>query len=115
MKVMNADRVLKLMDVESERRKVLMNNLANLNTPGYRAGRVSFEEALSKTLSDGEVNGEIETDVTRPRFQNDDGQGNNVELGREVVELNKNSMRTETYLSYLKFRKKQAMTAINGQ
>lgn len=115
MKVLDSDTVVKLMDVESRRRKVLTNNLANLNTPGYRAGRVSFKKALSDTLSNGDVKGDIETDVVRPQFDGDSGTGNNVELGREVVELNKNTLRTETYLAYLKFRKKQTATAITGR
>lgn len=115
MKVVDTETVAKLMDLESRRRKVLMNNLANLNTPGYRAGRVSFKEALSDTLADGKFDEDLETTIERPRFAGDDGKTNNVELGREVVELNKNSMRTETYLAYLKFRKKQSLMAIRGQ
>ena len=33
--------------------EVVSNNLANVNTPGYKAGRVSFQEVLSKTTAEG--------------------------------------------------------------
>ena len=104
-----------LLDISSRRRKVLTNNVANLNTPGYRTGRLEFEDVLSEALGEEGDSGAIETDVERPHFGNADASGNNVRLGREIVELNKNSLRTECYLAFLKFRKRLKMAAIRGR
>lgn len=37
----------------SLRQRTIANNIANVNTPGFHAGRVAFEEALSKSVEAG--------------------------------------------------------------
>lgn len=107
MSMLDCDRVQALLDGESKRRKVLSNNLANVNTPGYRTARLKFKDVMTDVGG-----GEVDTEIKRPGFNGEDGTGNDVDIGREVVELNKNQLRTQTYLAYLKFRKKQVNSAI---
>jgi flagellar basal-body rod protein FlgB len=115
METLDASMLVRLLDVEAERRKILTNNLANLDTPGYRTARLSFKRALSRTLAEAEEHDAIETEISHPAFEASDPSGNNVGLGREVTELNKNALRTETYLEYLKFRKRMTRAAIQGK
>ena len=111
----NNETLAQLLDASSRRRKVLTNNLANLNTPGYRTARVNFKSTLEETLSEGAGEEPIETETVHPDFGDVDATGNNVRLGREIVKLNKNSLQTRCYLAYLKFRKRQTLSAIRGR
>lgn len=36
------------------RQRAVANNIANVNTPGYHAERVSFEDALASSVSNGD-------------------------------------------------------------
>ena len=38
----------------STRQRVIADNVANIQTPGFRAGRVDFESALGDALANGE-------------------------------------------------------------
>ncbi len=38
---------------EAQRQRVTAHNVANINTPGFRAQRVEFEDSLSRALSSG--------------------------------------------------------------
>ena len=115
MKVIDTETLVRLLDVEAERRRILTNNLANLDTPGYRTARLDFKQALNRTLEAGERDDGFETEIVHPNFHSSDQSGNNVTLGREVTELNRNSLRTETFLEYLKFRKRMTRAAIQGK
>ena len=35
------------------RQRVIANNVANINTPNFKAGRVAFEETLASAVKDG--------------------------------------------------------------
>jgi flagellar basal-body rod protein FlgB len=42
------------LDGLAARQRAVANNIANVNTPGYRAQRVSFEDALAKSVAQGD-------------------------------------------------------------
>lgn len=74
------------------RQRVIANNVANVETPGYIAGRVSFEDSLRAAVADGDAGA---TSVSTIRSANPVNlNGNNVSLDTEVVAL------TETDLHY---------------
>jgi flagellar basal-body rod protein FlgB len=74
----------------SVRQKVSANNIANIETPGFTAGRVAFEDALRAAVTDGSVvNGAVApTTFASPLAARQDG--NNVNLDEETL----NSMDT---------------------
>lgn len=114
MSLLGAEVLDGLLDASVRSQEVISNNLANLNTPGYRAGRVRFRRALDSALqqSDPEM---LETEVYRPHFQDAGPDGNDVSLEREVLALNKNTARTRLYLALLGFRMRQTRAAIKGK
>ncbi len=67
----------------SLRQNVIADNIANLDTPGYRASSVDFESALRRALSNGDLGSmEVTTTATdTPVGPND----NNVDLRKEVL------------------------------
>jgi flagellar basal-body rod protein FlgB len=76
----------------AERQRVIATNTANIETPGYLAGRVSFENELASALASGS-----NADITPSRQSSLEPtriDGNNVNLDTETV------MGTDTNLRY---------------
>ncbi|MGQ0632764.1 MAG: flagellar basal body rod protein FlgB [Sporichthyaceae bacterium] len=65
------------------RQRVVADNIANINTPGFLAGRVEFENALSSALTAGGT-GRVEHTVARS-LEPTRTDGNNVNLDRETL------------------------------
>lgn len=64
------------------RQRTIANNIANVNTPGYHARRVSFEDALSRSVAAGDGRASATTaESLEPTQLN----GNNVNLDTETL------------------------------
>ena len=77
----------------AERQRVTADNIANINTPGFLAGRTDFESALQNELASGEtpiVSGGTVSRSLEPTNTN----GNNVNLDEEE------QIQTQTGLQY---------------
>ncbi|QEE60180.1 flagellar biosynthesis protein FlgB [Salinibacterium sp. dk2585] len=70
------------LDGLSQRQRVIANNIANVNTPGYKAQRVLFEDALAKSVreGDGAVAATVADSLEPTRLD-----GNNVNLDTETL------------------------------
>ncbi len=99
------------------RSKAIANNIANLNTPGYRRKAVKFEDLLTKALeSPGKFDPrEIEMEIFEPRSTPTDTHGNDVSLDGEVGEMIRNGAMYKTYVRLLNRMYKQMELAIRGQ
>ena len=75
------------------RQRVIANNVANVETPGFIAGRVSFEDSLRSAIANGDDASTISVS-TRSSADPVNVNGNNVSLDNEVVGL------TQTDLAY---------------
>ena len=74
------------------RQRVIANNVANVETPGFIAGRVSFEDSLREAIAGGDAS---DTSVAMRRSADPvNVNGNNVSLDNEVVS------QTQTDLGY---------------
>lgn len=83
------------------RQRVIANNVANLQTPGYQAQRVSFEDELSQAVRRG--SGAVTAQVARS-LEPTREDGNNVNLDTETL------LNVDTNLRY-----QLATQAISGQ
>ncbi|MBN2136613.1 MAG: flagellar basal body rod protein FlgB [Sedimentisphaerales bacterium] len=101
--------------VESLRQKTIANNVANLQTPGYRRIDVKFEQLLAKAIaSDGTADLDtIEAEVYQPKQTPLKPNGNDVSLEAEVGEMVKNSLRHKAYVRLLNKKFEQITAAIN--
>ena len=99
---------------ESLRQKAIANNVANLQTPGYRRIDVKFEELLAKALdSPGTVKfSEIEPQIHQPKKTPVKSNGNDVDLETEVGEMVKNTLRHKAYIRLLHQKYKQMESAM---
>ncbi len=100
---------------ESLRQKAIANNIANLETPGYRRVDVRFEELLAKALeSPGSVKlRQIEPELFQPKQTPVKSNGNDVNIENEIGEMVKNTLRHEAYVRLLNKKYKQMELAIS--
>jgi flagellar basal-body rod protein FlgB len=78
------------LDGVSARQNVIANNVANVDTPGFRATSVDFETQLKAAISDGtftEAGGlPVDTGITTTPTDTPVGaNGNNVDLRKETM------------------------------
>jgi flagellar basal-body rod protein FlgB len=84
----------KLMEMSMERQKVIANNLANVNTPGYIRQDIDFEKKLASIVESGNIEqlegfqGKIVEDDKDPTQLN----GNNVVAPKELNSMMQNSV-----------------------
>lgn len=119
LKMSKTDSIIALIEAgiraEGLRQKAIANNVANLETPGYRRIDVKFEEILAKSLNSSEPVdlSELEPQVYQPKKTPVKSNGNDISLENEVGEMIKNSLRHQTYIRLLSKRYKQIELAIN--
>lgn len=88
-----------LMGAAQLRHGVISQNLANVNTPGYQRLDVQFEELLADHLKSGAClpGSSPVPQVVREEGLNSRFDGNNVDIDREISQLNRNAMMFQTY------------------
>lgn len=91
----------KSMDASAQKRKIISDNIANYNTPNFKASKVEFENMLNegsnfdltktknKHLSMNDTEGEIK--VIKDLKSKERTDGNNVDLNIEMMEMIKNN------------------------
>jgi len=99
---------------ESLRQRAIANNIANLETAGYRRFDIKFEELLGKALSSsGCVDlGEVEPELYQPKQTLVKSNGNDVNLEAEVGHMIKNALRYKAYIRLLSKKYSQMELAI---
>jgi len=99
---------------ESLRQKAIANNIANLETPGYRSIDVKFKELLAKALdSKGRVDlSEIEAQIYQPKQTPLNSNGSDVNLEAEVGKMVKNSLLHKTYIRLINKKYQQIEIAM---
>ena len=96
----------------STRQRVIADNVANIQTPGFRAGRVEFEAALSSAIEDGDspaVEASLSRSSAPTRLD-----GNNVNLDEETIAGLETSMRYELTVRAMSEKFALLRTAIKG-
>lgn len=85
----NMGKVTLMMDLISQKQRALGSNLANVDTPGYVRRDVNFSDYL------GTLNNPLETKLSEklgPSAVIDERRGEEIEVDRELSELQKNSL-----------------------
>lgn len=105
------------LDASWTRHQVILNNIANADTPGFKSSHVEFEDAFKEALEQGD----FEARKTRPGHMDigassvDDVpvqivqdtnttmrmDGNNVDIDNEMTELAKNNIYYDTLVQKL--------------
>jgi len=108
----------KALDVCALRHKVIANNIANVDTPGFRGSRVIFEEKLREALEGNPLSTdveEIEPQVIKDEEPTPREDLNNVDIEREMVRLSENALRYNIYAQILITKLGIMRAAIQGK
>ena len=108
----------KTLDVCVLRHKVIANNIANVDTPGFKASRVIFEEKLKRALKESLLPSELQK--IRPELVRDEESSlredlNNVDIEKEMVRLSENTLRYNIYAQLLTAKLGILRAAIQGR
>lgn len=98
----------------AQRSRVTADNIANINTPGFLAGRVDFESSLRGALRSGEtpqINGGTVARSLEPTNTN----GNNVNLDAETLIATETGLRYQLALNALDGKYNSIRTALRTQ
>jgi len=117
------DRTIKMMEdrlsLNSLNQKLISGNLANINTPGYKAKEVSFEKALRESLEDQVLQmvrsntSHLAPDQPIQAMQNPEiTESGPVDLDSEMVKLTKNSIEYQYMVTMLNKKFNMLKTAI---
>jgi flagellar basal-body rod protein FlgB len=99
--------------VGAQRTEMLARNLANADTPGYKAQDIDFSAALA--AAEGH-NSAAETAAVKYRVPLAPAlDGNTVDVQLEQAAFAENAVRYQATLSFLSARFRGLMTAITGQ
>jgi flagellar basal-body rod protein FlgB len=116
-KVSRNELIAKLLDVASLRQKVIAQNIANVNTPGYRHMEVSFEDTFNRLINQHNAAAAVKVE---PRIVEGSGgaervDGNNVDIDAEMGRLTKNALLTSAFTQILASRGAAEKAAIAGR
>ena len=103
MKDISYNLVKKGLDMSDLRQKTISNNISNINTPGFKSGRVEFEELLQKSKNirlnktDDKHFGirnveDLDLKVKNKNSTMVNDNGNNVDIDLEMTELSANEI-----------------------
>ncbi len=111
----------KSLDAMAARQKTIANNIANVETPGYKRSYVNFERELARimdkdpnwnrTESLEELNPVRSTDIFSPTNQ----KGNNVNIDAEIADLAKTTLNFKALATIRKIRGSIVQSAILGR
>ena len=112
------DLLAKLVDVSAFRHKVLAQNVANVNTPGYQRMNVTFDEVLARHVN--QHGGDHSVERLQPEISEDQLaparlDGNTVDIDNEMMRINKNTLLNNTYLQILSTKTAMMRRAIEGR
>jgi flagellar basal-body rod protein FlgB len=103
----------KLMDVASLRARTHATNLANQNTPGYRAKAIDFEAEFQRAFATGDDVSAVVPELYEPRDTPVRADGNDVASDREVLQSAENATLYNTYIALARGRHQLTSTAIS--
>ncbi len=124
----------KALDVESLRRKVIANNVANVDVPHFKRSEVNFESELTRVIMEQQdPDNKLPAKLTdkrhipfytprgiesvQPRINLDynttmRNDGNNVDIEKEIVDSAKNQLRYNAYITMLNNNFRNLKTAM---
>ncbi|MCA9085106.1 MAG: flagellar basal body rod protein FlgB [Planctomycetaceae bacterium] len=115
----NFDMLSRLLSAAEQRQQVISHNIANVNTPHYQRLELRFEDALAEEIQrqrrGHSVGRPAETSIGLTPGLATRADGNNVDIDKEIGQLNKNALLQQTYLQLMGTEIEQMRRAMQGQ
>lgn len=113
----------KALEGSKARHKMISSNIANVDTPGYKALDINFQKQLRNAYEKtGKIDHNQIQQINWTKFELTSGQDteqridkNTVDLGQHLVELNKNSLLYNSFIRALSAKVKILQTAVSEQ
>lgn len=121
----------KALDASWMRNEAISNNIANVNTPGYKKSYVKFEELLTDAADKFQISGikkdgrflpigkdskiSVTPEIVQENFTSMRRDGNNVDIDVEMAELAKNSIKYNALIAQMSKEFSKIKMAINGR
>lgn len=119
----------KALDAAWLRNEAISNNIANVNTPGYKKAYVNFESQLASAASELQIGSLSKNpkflpigndirnipapEIVQDPFTSSRQDGNNVDIDVEMAELAKNTIKYNTLINQISRQFGIIRTAIN--
>ena len=109
----------KALEYTGTRHRLLSNNIANLDTPNYKAVDIKFEDALQQVRLADSRNGAIEGQKAEPKLvlyaSNGDAysDGNTVEIEEQVMKMTENNILHNSFVNLIKMKFRMLESAIS--
>ncbi|HFB64760.1 MAG TPA: flagellar basal body rod protein FlgB [Aeromonadales bacterium] len=106
--------------LREKRTTLLASNIANGDTPGYKAKDIDFRRALDSIMNSGASEQSMSAQMQdlvqyRVPLQPDTGDGNSVDMQQEKMAFAQNSLDYQLSLSIIDGRIKGMMKALRGE
>jgi flagellar basal-body rod protein FlgB len=98
------DRLSQHLHYLGERQRVLAGNLANIDTPGYRAKDLEFTEELERAADSNQGTLRYETQETTRDDEVPDQDGNTVSLETQIARMDETTLRYRSLAELLSRR-----------
>lgn len=113
------------LQLRAERAQILASNLANVDTPGYLARDIDYQQILGEVaddvasgMSSESVNNSADAQLQEPMYRvpfQSSADGNTSELGVEQSKFGNNAMDFQTSLTFLNMKISGLAKAIEGR
>lgn len=103
----------RFLEATNDQAQVITSNLANVDTPGYKAKNVRFHELLMSS-DEGGGSAQLSPVVTKVHGLLQRPDGNNVDMDRESLLLARTQLQYQMGIQLVKNRFHQLLSAING-
>ncbi len=120
------DLMERILDVKLKRHELLANNLANVDTPGYKRRDISFEDVFQQNLNDLLLTTTNARHIKANRYSNKfkekvhyqhdrsfRNDKNNVDIDKEMIEILKNTFGYNIISDQVRNKLKMLHTAIS--
>jgi flagellar basal-body rod protein FlgB len=108
-----SDALQKYLDLASDQMKLTAENMANVDTPGYKTQGFDFAKEFSQALNSS-PSSPLAVDVTDVSGLTARPDGNNVSMDREGMQLAKSQLQFRAGVSLLKSQYAEVMDAIKS-
>ncbi|MDD4503240.1 MAG: flagellar basal body rod protein FlgB [Clostridiaceae bacterium] len=121
----------KALDAAWMRNEAISNNIANVNTPGFKKSYVKFEELLTDAADKFQISGikkdgrflpigkdrgvSVNPEIVQENFTSMRRDGNNVDIDVEMAELAKNTIKYNALIAQMSKEFSKIKIAINGR
>ncbi len=103
------------LDLTSLRQRVVSENIANIDTPGYQTRDIDFAGEFRRALSEDEIGaGSVPVVVHTLHGLEERPDGNNVSIDRESLLMAQNQLQFQTGVAVLRSEFSRLQLAISG-